>query len=357
MEKMKIASFFCGCGGSDLGILGGFDYLLKKYKSLKTEIVYAGDIDKWAIETYNHNFKHKALCEDVCNVSTEDIPDHDILIGGFPCQTFSIVGERKGTEDPRGMLYLEMVRVLKEKQPKAFIGENVKGLVNIKKGKILQKMIHDLEAAGYNVSWKIMRAVEFGVPQKRERVFIVGIRKDLPVNYEFPEASVTAFTPLKKILEPSYDPKYIFSQRAVDGMKKAHKGFNKGRHQDVEGPCNTISAHLAKVSLNGTDPVLLINKSKEIYRRFTPREAARIQAFPDSFDFPVSDLKAYKQIGNAIPPVLMWHVAKNLVEALNSEQAINPKRIKSVETLRIRKDKVDLRSFNSEKKEKQLELL
>ncbi len=114
------------------------------------------------------------------------------------------------------------------------------------------------------------------------------------------------------------DERYFFSERAVQGLKNANKAFNKGRAQDIEQPCNTVSSHLAKVSLNGTDPVLLIDAEKERYRRFTPLEAQRIQSFPDNFKFPVSEFQAYKQIGNAIPPVLMWYVTRSLIKALQN---------------------------------------
>jgi DNA (cytosine-5)-methyltransferase 1 len=125
------------------------------------------------------------------------------------------------------------------------------------------------------------------------------------------------------VLETHFDKRFIFSKKAVEGLKKSNKAFNKGRSQDPEKPCNTINSHLAKVSLNGTDPVLLVDAKKEIYRRFSPLEAMRIQSFPDTFSFPVSEFQTYKQIGNAIPPVLMWHVTKEIIESLeNAKQKL-----------------------------------
>jgi DNA (cytosine-5)-methyltransferase 1 len=317
VQKYKIASFFAGCGGSDLGLLGGFDFLDNHYTKNPIEIVYANDIDKDAVVTYRHNFGEHITCNDIRNIQPSDLPEFDILVGGFPCQTFSMIGQRKGLDDPRGELYYEMTRILKAKKPLAFIGENVKGLVNLRKGAIFQQIISDFESVGYNVAWKILNASNYGIPQKRERVFIVGFRKDLSTSFKFPEPS-NILVPLGKVVQLNFDDKYIFSERAVQGLKNSNKAFNKGRVQNLDAPSNTINSHLAKVSLNGTDPVLAIDIEKDIYRRFTPLEAARIQSFPDTFEFPVSEYQAYKQIGNAIPPVLMWQVTKEIIKTLSS---------------------------------------
>jgi DNA (cytosine-5)-methyltransferase 1 len=314
-KKVKVVSLFSGCGGGDLGLIGGFDFLGRKYEKLPYEIVWANDIEHAAVETYKKHLGNHIIEKDIRLVKSESIPEHDLLIGGFPCQTFSIVGERKGLDDPRGLLYSQMVRILKDKQPKVFIAENVKGLVNISDGKIFAKMLRDFERANYEISWSILNASHFGVPQKRERVVVIGVRKDIGLKFVFPKIE-PKIVPLRAVLEKDadIDPKYYFSKRAIAGMKKANKAFNKGRIQDLNAPCNTISTHLAKVSLNGTDPVLLVGKNA--YRRFTPKEAARIQSFPENFDFVGSQGKQYIQIGNAIPPVLMWNVAKEILSQI-----------------------------------------
>lgn len=217
--------------------------------------------------------------------------------------------------DPRGKLYQEMIRILKAKRPKVFIGENVKGLKSVQGGSVFDKIIKDFQNVGYNVVYAVLNSSKYGVPQKRERIIIVGVREDLKITFNFPDPR-DKLVPLKMVLEKEedIDSKYYFSKRAVEGMKRANKAFNKGRAQDVSAPCNTISTHLAKASLNGTDPVLFI-KNKG-YRRFTPREAARIQSFPDNFEFIGLDSKQYIQIGNAIPPVLMWHVGNGIVKQI-----------------------------------------
>ncbi|MEG9546063.1 DNA (cytosine-5-)-methyltransferase [Mannheimia sp. HC-2023] len=327
MKKLKVASFFCGCGGSDLGIIGDFNYLDKHYSALPFEITYALDFDKFAVQTYNQNFQHPAICGDVKDVDADSLDDFDLLLGGFPCQSFSTVNPTKNTNDERANLYKELVKILKAKQPKFFICENVKGLMSLQKGEILKKVITEFEATGYKVKYKLLLGSNFGIPQKRERLFIIGIRKDLDIEFEFPKEThsevpnqyTDKWVPLKSVISELKieNSKYYFSEKAVLGMKNAKNNMKRGLWQDLNGQCLTITSHLSKASLNSRDPVLLVDPEKELYRRFTPREAASIQSFPDSFQFPVSDIQAYKQIGNAIPPVLMWHIANTLGKKLN----------------------------------------
>lgn len=313
---LKVASLFCGCGGSDLGLLGGFTYLGHHYPRLAFDIVYAVDFDKYAVDTYNQNFAHSAVCSDVSHVDFNLIPDVDVLIGGFPCQSFSTVNPTKDTNDERANLYKQIVRFLQLKKPKYFICENVKGLITLQKGAIISKIVSEFEQVGYTVHFKLMKAVEFGIPQRRERVFIVGIRKDLKdvFSYPTPINSINNCVPLSAVIERLDIPeqKYYFSERAVQGMKNAKNNMKRGLWQDLNGPCLTITSHLAKTSINSRDPLLLVDPTTELYRRFTPREAARIQSFPENFILNTSESKSYKQIGNAIPPVLMWHIARSL---------------------------------------------
>lgn len=322
---LKVASLFCGCGGSDLGLLGGFNFLGHHYPRLNYEIIYAVDFDKYAVETYNKNFFHPAVCVDVSDVDFSTIQDVDVLVGGFPCQSFSTVNPTKDVNDERANLYKQIVRFLKEKSPKSFICENVKGLITLQKGAIIRKIISEFESVGYTVQYKLMKAVEFGIPQRRERVFIIGIRKDFDCNFQYPKAlnSIEDAVPLRTVIERLDIPekKYYFSERAVQGMKNAKNNMKRGLWQDLNGPCLTITSHLAKTSINSRDPLLLVNPETELYRRFTPREAARIQSFPENFILNKSETKSYKQIGNAIPPVLMWHIAKALQDAVS---IVNP---------------------------------
>ena len=319
MEKLKVASLFCGCGGTDVGLLGDFEFLGNHYASNDLEIVYANDIDDNACNIFKENFGIEPDNRDFREVTSDEIPEFDILTGGFPCQSFSIIAQnpkRLGVKDERGKLFFEMCRILREKQPKCFIAENVKGILTANKKSAFPLIIKEFEESGYDVSYSILNSANYGVPQKRERVIIVGFRKDLGIKFEFPDVIVSdeeAFTPLSKVIENEVDEKYFFSQRAVDGMMRKRASMNKGRAQDITKPCNTVGAHLAKVSLNSTDPVLLVN---ERYRRFTPREVARIQSFPENFELVGSEAAQYRALGNAIPPVMFWYVAKTVRENL-----------------------------------------
>lgn len=321
MARLKVVSLFCGCGGMDLGLIGGFDYLNQHYAQNKYEIIYAVDNDTHCIKIYNANFTHKAEVKDVKDIDVCLLPNFDVLIGGFPCQSFSISAQnppRLGYKDERGMLFFEMVKVLKEKQPRFFIAENVKGLLSANKKKAFPMIIEQFKSVGYHITYQLFNTSDYGVPQKRERVIIVGFKnKDDYERFNFP----TPTTPLNKVaLNEVIDPianqeeKWFFSEKAVQGMLQVQSKMNKGRIQNLDEPCNTISSHLAKVSLNSTDPVLFVNGR---YRRFTPLECASIQSFPKTFDFSVvSDAKQYKAIGNAVPPVFMWHIAKALQDII-----------------------------------------
>lgn len=316
----KVVSLFSGCGGADQGIVGGFEFNGIKYDRHPFTLVYALDIDNKALNTHRLNFDcDNVVCGDICEVDTKDIPDHDVLVGGFPCQSFSTVNPTKDPFDDRANLYKQMVRVAKEKQPKVFIAENVKGLLTLHNGSIIAKIIEAFENAGYVVKKKLIRCADYGVPQKRERVIIVGIRKDIAKEYIYPDATnENNWVPLS-VAVPKLaidDKKYYFSERAVRGMKNAKNNMKRGLAQNLDEPSLTVTSHLAKVSLNSRDPVLLVDPEKDLFRRFTPREAARIQSFPDTFKFAGSETDAYRQIGNAIPPVMFWHIAKSILPML-----------------------------------------
>lgn len=321
MEKIKVASLFCGCGGMDLGVIGGFSYLGKEYKENPFEIVYAVDNDEYCTKIYNDNFTHKCEVKDVRDIKIGEMPQFDMLIGGFPCQSFSISAQnppRLGYKDERGMLFFEMVKILKERQPRFFIAENVKGILSANKGKAFPMIMKEFRDAGYIVVHKLLNASEYGVPQKRERVIIIGFRNEEDyLKFHYP---IKVKTTDRKVLgdvimeESNHDETLFFSDKAVAGMMAVREKMNKGRAMSLTEPCNTISAHLAKVSLNSTDPVFMVG---ERYRRFSAREAARIQSFPDYFRFDaVSQIRQYKAIGNAVPPVMMWHIIHSLQKTL-----------------------------------------
>jgi len=321
MEKIKVASLFCGCGGMDLGVKGGFSFLGKEYKENPFDIVYSVDFDEYCTKIYNENFEHKCLVKDVRDIDIKELPQFDMLIGGFPCQSFSISAQnppRLGYKDERGMLFFEMVKILKERQPRFFIAENVKGILSANDGKAFPMIMNEFREAGYHVMHKLLNASDYGVPQKRERVIIMGFLKEEDYrSFRYPSKLKNEE---RKVLgdviipEENRNESLFFSEKAVAGMMAVREKMNKGRVQSLDEPCNTVSAHLAKVSLNSTDPVLMISNR---YRRFSTREAARIQSFPDTFKLDsVSQGRQYKAIGNAVPPVMMWHVIKALQKVL-----------------------------------------
>lgn len=328
MSKYKVASLFSGCGGADLGLLGGFKYINRIYKKHPFEIAYAVDVNKRAVDTYNKNFTDKAVCDDIRNVDPSTIPDVDVIVGGFPCQSFSTVNPMKDPDDDRANLYKYMARIVKHKQPKVFVVENVKGMLSLRKGEIYKKIEKEFKKAGYRINYDILNSADYGVPQKRERVFMVGVRKDITHDFLFPEKThsdnasneLKSWVGIDSVIESLIpdDPKYYFSEKAVQGMKKAKNNMKRGLWQRLDEPCLTITAHLAKVSINSRDPVLLVDPKKEKYRRFSPREAARIQSFPDKFEFVGTQGDMYRQIGEAIAPVVMWYVSKEIIKFLEN---------------------------------------
>lgn len=323
MEKIKTLSLFCGCGGMDLGLVGGFSFLGRTYHTNPFSIEYAIDFDHFCTQIYNENFNNHCVVGDVRDIEIGKLPQFDLLIGGFPCQSFSISAQnppRLGYKDERGMLFFEMVKILKERKPRMFLAENVKGILSANKGKAFPMIIDEFSNAGYQIKHKLLLASDFGVPQKRERVIIVGFnRQEDYRKFNFPESVPNSQrTVLRDVIDPKcdFEERLFFSERAVAGMMAVREKMNKGRAMNLDSPCNTISSHLAKVSLNSTDPVLLVNGR---FRRFSCREAARIQSFPDSFKLDsVSEAKQYKAIGNAVSPLMMWHVAQSLIDVINN---------------------------------------
>ena len=299
-----------------MGLLGGFSYLGKRYEELGFQIVHASDIDPKAVRTYNENFEHKAQ---VIDISTLQLPEGsaDVVTGGFPCQPFSTVNPTKAPEKRESQLFWEMARVIGEIQPSIFIAENVKGFYRLKGGFYFELACEEFKKLGYNLSHSLINSSEFGVPQKRERIFIIGVRRDIKAPFVFPDPThgesktLRDKVKLKRIVKDLWpsDDKYFFSKRAVEGVKRAKPNMKRALAQDLDSQCLTITSHLAKVSLNSRDPVLMVDPEKELYRRFTPKEAAGIQSFPSGFRFSGSEGDAYRQIGNAIPPVVMWHLS------------------------------------------------
>lgn len=333
-NKLRVISLFCGCGGMDLGFQGDFTYLNKYYPTNPYEIIFENDIIKKACDTYSYNFHREPLCCDIKNIDTSILPDADIVIGGFPCQDFSLAGKRKGLDTERGQLYLEMKRVIDCIKPLAFVAENVDG-IRISKSKsspsALDIILNDFSKSGYQVVFKALNAADYGVPQNRTRIIIVGIRNDLHKKMIFPSPThgikykfpiLTAKQAIDDIWEKLGDtsiPNHTFKDysKAKFYPGKKSQGNNKIK---ADAPAPTIrSEHHGNIeahyrSLNGcSDP-----NDMTYWRRLSIRECARLQSFPDDFVFPVAASEAYKQIGNAVPPVLAWNIANALYNSLDN---------------------------------------
>ncbi len=307
---MKVASLFCGCGGLDLGFeRAGFD------------IVWANDFDKFAVQTYNANFKSPAICADINDIDLDSIPEHDILIGGFPCQPFSMMGEKKGFSDRRGTLFFKVVDIIRNQknrgnQPAVVVLENVRNLLTHNKGetiKEIKRVLHD--DLGYHVFAQPLNSADFGVPQTRNRVFIVCLLNHS--EYEFPEPIELKST-LQDQLEQDVDDKYFLSERIKKTILSNGTGGYVAKSETDLKIARPLTATMAKMHRACQDNYVTQEKG---LRRLTPRECARLQGFPDNFIIPVSDAQAYKQFGNAVTVPVAEAIAKSIkyqVEKINA---------------------------------------
>jgi len=289
METIKFIDLFCG--------IGGFRQAMNeacRENDLIPDCVFSSDIDLACQFSYEENFGEQPV-GDITKVDENDIPDHDILFAGFPCQPFSIIGQRQGFNDIRGTLFFDIVRILKHKQPKAFVLENVKQLVGHDKGKTLKTIIKTLQELGYNVQYAVLNALDYGLPQKRERVIIVGHRE--PIFFSFP-APVRPFKPLSEIIEKEVDKKHYASDYIIEKRKAKHKSAYKLSiwHENKAGNICSYPYSCA-LRAGASYNYLLVNGE----RRLTPREMFRLQGFPDSYKIIVNDSQARKQAGNAVP--------------------------------------------------------
>jgi len=304
-NKLNFIDLFAGIGGIRIGF--------EKYFG---NCVFSSEWNKYSQITYKANFG-EIPSGDITQIHESEIPNFDIILAGFPCQPFSNAGLKKGFEDSRGTLFFDIARIINYHKPKVVFLENVKGLLSHNKGNTFFTIKKILEELGYKIYYKVLNAKDFGVPQNRERIYIIGFLDD--VNFSFPK-------PHKKkpllgaILEDKVDSKYTISdklwaghQRRKTEHKKKGNGFGYSIFNKNSEYTSTISARYYK---DGSE--ILIEQKGRNPRKLTPREAARLQGFPDNFKIPVSDTQAYRQFGNSVAVPVIEALAKSIKEALSS---------------------------------------
>ena len=310
MREFTAVSLFCGAGGLDMG-----------FERAGYKTIWANDFDKDACKTHRNWSKAQVVCGDISQVDYTAIPISDVILGGFPCQGFSLSGPRK-IDDSRNVLYKHYVKLVKQNKPKAFIGENVKGLLTMGDGQIIDAIIADFAECGYDVFYKLVNAKNFGVPQDRERVIIVGFRKDLGVHdFVLPDTNGETMT-LREAIGKM--PEALPSD--VCDAPYSSRYMSRNRKRGWDDVAYTVPAMAKQVTLWPGSPDM-IKTDKDIWkfgangntRRLSWREVAAIQTFPSDLEFFGDLISKYKQIGNAVPVKLAEFVANYIIPYL--EQA------------------------------------
>lgn len=306
--EYKAIDLFAGIGGIRLG----FEKVFKD----KLSFVFSSEIDKYAQKTYIANY-NEVPYGDITQIKASEIPEHDIILAGFPCQAFSQAGLRKGFEDTRGTLFFDVARIAKYHKPKVIFLENVKGFKNHDKGNTFRVVKETLEHLGYKIYAEVLNAKHFGLPQNRERIYIIAFL-DHNIDFSFPKKSNNT-TKLGDILDSDIDEKYTISDKLWAGhqrRKREHKlkgnGFGYSIFNKNSEYTSTLSARYYK---DGSE--ILIEQKNKNPRKLTPREAGRLQGFPEDFKIVVSDTQAYKQFGNSVAVPVIEELAKNIYSCIN----------------------------------------
>lgn len=305
-KKLTVASLFSGAGGMDIGFhRAGFD------------VVWANDIDKDACETHRRWSGSEVVCADVCAVGATAMPHTDVIVGGFPCQGFSLAGPRQ-VDDSRNALYKHFVRCVDAHKPMAFVAENVKGILTLGDGSIIQCIRNEFSDKGYEVTFETLNASDYSVPQDRQRVIIVGVRSDLEASFSFPFPHAEVLTMRNAIGGlPDPDPKDVCS------APYSSRYMSRNRRRGWDHPSFTIPAMAKQTPLHPSSPPMSyvdVDKWKfgeGVTRRLSWVEAALIQTFPVGMQFCGDLTSKYKQIGNAVPCRLAQAVAQSLLEAIS----------------------------------------
>lgn len=308
-KKLRYVDLFCGIGGFRFAI----EAVCRK-KGIQAKCVFSCEIDEECRKSYLANFSDLPN-GDITKISEKVVPDHEILLAGFPCQPFSIIGKRKGFEDARGTLFFDIARIIQAKQPTAFVLENVKLLYGHNGGKTLARILETLQELGYYTDHKVLNALDFGLPQKRERIFIVGFKN--PCCFDWPIGRVQ-MKPLSEILEKDVHKKHYASER----IRKKRLDLLKPTVEPTiwhENKAGHISAYPFSCALRAgaSYNYLLVNGE----RRLTPREMLRLQGFQDSFKIVCNDSQARKQAGNSLPVPVAAAVIEKVFEACGCDSS------------------------------------
>ena len=297
------ADLFCGVGGFHLAAAGQ-----------GLECVYACDIDEAARAAYELNFGVRPD-DDISRARAAAMPKFDLLCAGFPCQPFSIIGDRLGMSDPRGTLFREIIRLAKAKRPAALVLENVKQLVTIRGGSVFREIMRDIEQLGYFTDYKVLNAMDYGLPQKRERVLVVATQKRFDA-FPWPDKKVK-MKPLEKILEKEADPQHFVSEKIRKSRQAKHKSeHNPGVwHENKSGNISSYP-HSCALRAGASYNYLLVNGE----RRLTPREMFRLQGFPNSYKLEGNISQLRKQAGNAVPVPLASIAIRGILEVYAKNQ-------------------------------------
>lgn len=306
----SVVSLFSGCGGLDLGFLGGFDIFGKHYQALPFSILEAIDNNPDAVEAYRLNIGSHVKEGDLTVLQANQLPYADVLIGGFPCQDFSSSGPKVGLNGERGQLYTVLRDYMSYHQPKVVVAENVPHLARLESGKYLEIILRDFEECGYRFTvWELF-APDYGLPQSRRRLILVGIRNDLPGAIRKPETVISAeYFSIDEAIDDLIDvqDETVTNQSQYFMASKASSGGGQGDHTNERGKL----AYCIRANSRGR-----IQFHYELERRLTVRECARLQSFPDGFVFPYSTQRNLTLIGNAVPPILGHAVAASVANYL-----------------------------------------
>ncbi len=298
-----------------IDLFAGMGGIRIPFEELGGKCVFTSEFDKFAQDTYTENF-NEIPSGDITKIKAEKIPAFDILLAGFPCQPFSNAGLKKGFNDTRGTLFFDIARIVKHHKPKVLFLENVKGFKNHDKGNTFKTLKNTLENLGYRVFAEVLNAKNFGIPQNRERIYIIAFSNH-NVDFKHPKPN-NKMTRLGDILEKKVDAKYTISDKLWAGhqrRKKEHKkkgnGFGYCLFNKDSKYTSTMSARYYK---DGSE--ILIEQKNKNPRKLTPKEALRLQGYPEDYIFPVSDTQAYKQCGNSVAVPVIREVAKNIIQVL-----------------------------------------